>query len=237
MLKVWSIQRRMDVEYCSPSPGYGSRSDTGATAAVQLAICPSSCPSLCAGRRARTVICCASPCDSRTEGGAGWRVLYGGAAGAHGCDGSATQALRVRIPDGYLNVKPMPKPGWKLEVKRGTYAKPASLGDAKVSEGVTEVDWSGGNLPDAYYNEFVLTGTIGNIPAGQMMYFPVVQECEKGVQRWIEIPAANSVASRRSRRQRSSCCVNGVIGGKNSGSSVTRSVRKPAVWRGFSAAE
>jgi periplasmic copper chaperone A len=110
----------------------------------------------------------------------------------HGCDGSATQALRVRIPDGYLNVKPMPKPGWKLEVKRGTYAKPASVGDAKVSEGVTEVDWSGGNLPDAYYDEFVLTGTIGDIPAGQMMYFLVVQECEKGVQRWIEIPAPNS---------------------------------------------
>jgi periplasmic copper chaperone A len=110
----------------------------------------------------------------------------------HGCDGSATQALRVRIPDGYLNVKPMPKPGWKLEVKRGIYAKPASVGDAKVSEGVTEVDWSGGNLPDAYYDEFVLTGTIGDIPAGQMMYFLVVQECEKGVQRWIEIPAPNS---------------------------------------------
>jgi uncharacterized protein YcnI len=110
----------------------------------------------------------------------------------HGCDGSATQALRVRIPDGYLNVKPMPKPGWKLEVKRGTYAKPASLGGANVSEGVTEVDWSGGNLPDAYYDEFVLTGTIGDIPAGQMMYFPVVQECEKGVHRWIEIPAANT---------------------------------------------
>ena len=80
----------------------------------------------------------------------------------HGCDGSATQAVRVRIPDGYLNVKPMPKPGWKLEVKRGTYAKPASLGEAKVSEGVTEVGWSGGNLPDAFYEEFVLTGTIAD---------------------------------------------------------------------------
>jgi uncharacterized protein YcnI len=110
----------------------------------------------------------------------------------HGCDGSATQALRVRIPDGYLNVKPMPKPGWKLEVKRGTYAKPTSLGGANVSEGVTEVGWSGGNLPDAYYDEFVLTGTIGDVPAGQMMYFPVVQECEKGVHRWIEIPAAST---------------------------------------------
>jgi uncharacterized protein YcnI len=109
----------------------------------------------------------------------------------HGCVGSATQALRVRIPEGYLNVKPMPKPGWKLEVKRGTYAKPVSFGDTNVSEGVTEVDWSGGNLPDAYYDEFVLTGTIGDIPAGQMMYFFVVQECERGVNRWIEIPAAN----------------------------------------------
>jgi uncharacterized protein YcnI len=110
----------------------------------------------------------------------------------HGCDGSATQTLRVRIPDGYLNVKPMPKPGWKLEVKRGTYVKPATLAGTNVSEGVTEVDWSGGNLPDAYYDEFVLTGTIGDLPPGQMMYFPVVQECEKGVHRWIEIPAANT---------------------------------------------
>jgi len=107
----------------------------------------------------------------------------------HGCNGSATVALRVRIPEGYLNVKPMPKAGWKLEVKRGKYAKPASLGDAKVSDGVTEVDWSGGNLPDAFYDEFVLTGFVGDVAsAGQTMYFPVVQECEKGVNRWIEIP-------------------------------------------------
>ena len=110
----------------------------------------------------------------------------------HGCNGSATVALRVRIPEGYLNVKPMPKAGWKLEVKRGKYAKPATLGEAKVSEGVTEVDWSGGNLPDAYYDEFVVTGFIGDeAQPGQTMYFPVVQECEKGVNRWIEIPPAN----------------------------------------------
>jgi uncharacterized protein YcnI len=111
----------------------------------------------------------------------------------HGCNGSATVALRVRIPEGYLSVKPMPKAGWKLEVKRGKYPKPASLGEAKVSEGVTEVDWSGGNLPDAYYDEFVLTGTIADdLAAGQSMYFPIVQECEKGVNRWIEIPTAGA---------------------------------------------
>jgi periplasmic copper chaperone A len=67
------------------------------------------------------------------------------------------------------------------------------VSDTKVSEGVTEVTWSGGNLPDAYYDEFMLTGYIGDdLQAGQTMYFPVVQECEKGVNRWIEIPTAGA---------------------------------------------
>jgi uncharacterized protein YcnI len=107
----------------------------------------------------------------------------------HGCNGSATVALRVRIPEGFLDVKPMPKPGWKLNVMSGKYPKPMSLRDAAVSEGVTEVDWLGGNLPDGHHAEFVLIGYIGDdLQAGQTMYFAIVQECEKGVNRWIEIP-------------------------------------------------
>src|SRR5215469_13848440 len=70
----------------------------------------------------------------------------------HGCNGSATTAVRVRIPDGFTDVKPMPKPGWKLDVARGKYEKPASVRGTSVNEGVTEVDWTGGNLPDAYYD-------------------------------------------------------------------------------------
>ena len=113
----------------------------------------------------------------------------------HGCDGSATVAIRVRIPDGFIEVKPMPKPGWKLDVVRGKYQKPMSVRGTKVTEGVTEVNWSGANLPDAYYDEFLLTGYIGDeAQAGQTMYFRVVQECEKGINRWIEIPAGEGGA-------------------------------------------
>jgi periplasmic copper chaperone A len=115
----------------------------------------------------------------------------------HGCDGSATVAVRVRIPEGFLEVKPMPKPGWKLDAVRGKYQKPMSMRGTSVTEGVTEVDWSGGNLPDAYYDEFVLTGYISDEAAhGQTMYFAVVQDCEKGVNRWIEIPAADGAQAR-----------------------------------------
>jgi uncharacterized protein YcnI len=110
----------------------------------------------------------------------------------HGCDGAATVALRVRVPEGMIAVKPMPKPGWKIETVNGKYPKTYSyFHGAKLSEGVVEVSFSGGNLPDAYYDEFAFTGFIaGDLEPGTTLYFPVVQECEKGVHRWIEIPAA-----------------------------------------------
>ncbi len=107
----------------------------------------------------------------------------------HGCDGSPTTAIRVRIPEGIIDVKPMPKPGWTINIVKGKYAKTYSLFRAQVSEGVTELDWSGGSLPDDYYDEFVfLSFLASDLQPGQTIYFPVVQECAKGMHRWIEIP-------------------------------------------------
>ena len=109
----------------------------------------------------------------------------------HGCAGSATTAIRIKIPDGVIAVKPMPKPGWTLETKTGPYGKTnAHYHNTKLSEGVSEVAWSGGKMPDAHYDEFVFASFLsGDLEAGKTLYFPVVQECEKGVHRWIEIPA------------------------------------------------
>ncbi|MFC3205784.1 YcnI family copper-binding membrane protein [Aquamicrobium soli] len=109
----------------------------------------------------------------------------------HGCEGKPTTAIRVKIPEGFIAVKPMPKPGWKLEAVKGSYAKAYTLWGETVKEGVTEVGWSGGSLPDEFYDEFVFRGTLASdLPAGETLFFPVVQECEGAVERWIEIPAA-----------------------------------------------
>jgi uncharacterized protein YcnI len=114
----------------------------------------------------------------------------------HGCEGTATTAIRVKIPDGVIGVKPMPKPGWTLNTVTSKYPKPYDLFHSQVSEGVTEINWSGGNLPDAWYDEFVFQGFLASdLEPGKTMYFPVVQECEKGVNRWIEIPAAGKSAA------------------------------------------
>ena len=107
----------------------------------------------------------------------------------HGCDGTATTAIRIRLPEGVIGVKPMPKPGWQLNIVSGKYARPYTLRGAKMTEGVTELSWSGGKLPDAHYDEFVFTSVLAEeLEAGKTLYFPVVQECEKGIHRWIEIP-------------------------------------------------
>jgi periplasmic copper chaperone A len=108
----------------------------------------------------------------------------------HGCAGSATTKIRVQIPDGVIDVKPMPKPGWNIQTIKGQYATPYDFHGAKLTEGVKEVDWSGGRLPDDFYDEFVLTMVLtGDLKADTMLYFPTVQECEQGMSRWIDIPA------------------------------------------------
>ncbi|MGY8635458.1 DUF1775 domain-containing protein [Bradyrhizobium sp. 14AA] len=102
----------------------------------------------------------------------------------HGCEGSPTVRVRVQIPPGVTGVKPMPKPGWTLETIVDRDTKSSSEQGA-----VKEVSWSGGRLLDAHYDEFVLRGSLSDTLKPGMLYFPLVQDCEQGVVRWIEVPA------------------------------------------------
>ncbi len=108
----------------------------------------------------------------------------------HGCGGSATTRIRVQIPDGVIDVKPMIKPGWNVETVKAKYTTPYDFHGAKLTEGVREVMWSGGKLPDDFYDEFVVAMFLtGDLKPDTMLYFPTVQECEQGISRWIDIPA------------------------------------------------
>lgn len=113
----------------------------------------------------------------------------------HGCEGKPTQAVRVRIPEGVIVAKPMPKAGWQLATSKGPYAKPYDYYGTPVTEGVTEIAWTGGDLPDDWYDEFIFRARLTGFPEGSIVYFPIVQECAGGaVHRWIEIPEAGKSA-------------------------------------------
>ena len=125
--------------------------------------------------------------------GASYKAVF---AVPHGCSGSPTVKIRVQIPEGVIAVKPMPKAGWNVDVVEGQYASAYDYHGNKLSSGVKEVVWSGGKLPDQNYDEFVVSSFLtDSLKPNTTLYFPVVQECEKGVSRWIEIPAEGAAQS------------------------------------------
>ncbi len=125
--------------------------------------------------------------------GAGYKAVFGV---PHGCEGQPTTEVSIDIPEGVIGVKPMPKPGWTLALEKGPYARTYGFhhGETK-SEGVKRVTWSGGSLPDEFFDQFVLsTFVAGELEPGATIYFPVTQKCAAVEQSWSEIPAAGQDA-------------------------------------------
>jgi uncharacterized protein YcnI len=107
----------------------------------------------------------------------------------HGCDGAATVRLRVVLPEGSLDARPMPKPGWALRTARRPLAEPVPDGHGgEMRETAGEVVWEGGRLEDAHYDEFVVRFRTPDRP-GDTVWLPVTQTCEGGREAaWTEVP-------------------------------------------------
>jgi uncharacterized protein YcnI len=104
----------------------------------------------------------------------------------HGCEGSAIKQIVVTIPNGVMGAKPMPKAGWQIEIEKNKLAQPYLSHGKKIEETVSVVRWTGGPLPDAYYDEFVLSVRLPE-QVGPL-YWSVSQICEQGRIDWIEVP-------------------------------------------------
>lgn len=83
----------------------------------------------------------------------------------HGCDGSPTTKLEIKVPSSATDVAPVPKPGWTA----------SHLGEV--------VSYTGGPLGATTPDTFGLKLTTPK-QAGELE-FPIVQTCEKGSTSWI----------------------------------------------------
>ncbi|MDM4766212.1 YcnI family protein [Pelomonas sp. SE-A7] len=109
----------------------------------------------------------------------------------HGCDGSATRKLTVLLPEGFKGAKPMPKAGWTLSLRMARLKEPYESHGKSVTEGLAEVSWTANTeadwLQDAWYDEFVVRGTLPGQPGP--LWFKVRQDCVQGAWDWSELPA------------------------------------------------
>ncbi|MFB9953231.1 copper chaperone PCu(A)C [Rhizobium puerariae] len=106
----------------------------------------------------------------------------------HGCDGKATTEVQIKLPEGFVFAKPQPKPGWDLEVIQGDYAKTYDNHGKPVTSGPVEIRWKNGDLPDAYYDTFVIQGKVSGVAAGKALAFPATQLCgTEGKVAWDQV--------------------------------------------------
>ncbi|WP_416408728.1 copper chaperone PCu(A)C [Agrobacterium rosae] len=109
----------------------------------------------------------------------------------HGCDGGlATTEVRIQLPEGFISAKPQPKAGWDIEIIKDDYKKSYMNHGTELKSGPIEIRWTGGDLPDAYYDTFNVQGKISGLDAGTDLPFKVTQVCgDKGTANWDEIAA------------------------------------------------
>ncbi len=110
---------------------------------------------------------------------------------SHGCaGGSATTAITVTLPAGVNSAKPQPKPGWTVILEREPLATPIrGEGGQTMTQRVKSITWTG-RLSDDQFDEFGMSITLPQ--ASGLLYFPTVQRCEAGENRWTDIPAAGA---------------------------------------------
>lgn len=105
---------------------------------------------------------------------------------SHGCGTSPTVAVRVEIPAGVVMARPQPKPGWTLGVETAPLDRPIRSDGAETLRRTVAVTWRG-RLEADQFDQFGLMVRLPEV-AGPV-YFPTIQTCESGENRWVDIPA------------------------------------------------
>lgn len=111
----------------------------------------------------------------------------------HGCDGKATNEVQIKLPEGFISAKPMPKAGWELDVISGDYQKSYDNHGKAITSGAVEIRWKNGDLPDGFYDTFTVYGKVSGVEGGSALPFVTTQLCgTDGKVAWDEIAPAGT---------------------------------------------
>lgn len=104
----------------------------------------------------------------------------------HGCDGSPTTKVTIRMPEQILSVTPTRHPLWQVEKVMEKLDEPVTGEHGSITERVGRVVYTArAPLPEGYRDAFELSLEIPDAE-GETLTFPTVQACEKGETAWVE---------------------------------------------------
>jgi len=113
----------------------------------------------------------------------------------HGCDGSPTTKITIDIPEDILSVTPTVNPSWTIS--RTT--EPLETAVEDQTERTSQVVYTaiGDGLPADQRDTFELSLRLPDGEAGDVVEFPVTQDCAVGQTLWVgdEVPSITLTAA------------------------------------------
>jgi len=106
-------------------------------------------------------------------------------------DQATTTQVEVDFPSDapLLNLLVEPTPGWTFKVTNTTLPKPITTDDGTFTQVVTQIIWSGGNIPVGGYQDFNID--VSTLPTVPTLQVKALQTYSNGdIVRWIDPPAA-----------------------------------------------
>jgi uncharacterized protein YcnI len=105
-------------------------------------------------------------------------------------DDASTDKLEVNLPEDHplASVMPQPVPGWDVKVTKSKLDKPIEVHGEKVTEAVTKITWTGGEVKKGEFQQFPVS--MGELPHGtdQLVFKALQTYDDDEVVRWIEEP-------------------------------------------------
>ncbi|MGW5687751.1 YcnI family copper-binding membrane protein [Nonomuraea sp. NPDC003754] len=114
-------------------------------------------------------------------------------------DDASTTKIEVSFPVdhplAFVSVKPVP--GWEVKVTEGKLPKPVKTEYGDLTEAVTKVVWSGGQIKPGQFQEFEVS--MGQLPTDtDRLVFPTSQTYSGGeVVKWADEPTADGTEPER----------------------------------------
>ncbi|HYP45693.1 MAG TPA: YcnI family protein [Propionibacteriaceae bacterium] len=107
---------------------------------------------------------------------------------SHGCDGSPTTRVAVKIPAGINSAAPTINPGWSVSKKMQRLANPVTDSHGtSVTERVDQVIYTARSpLADGYRDTFTVAVPLPEDAEGRTLAFPTIQTCQRGETAWID---------------------------------------------------
>jgi len=107
-------------------------------------------------------------------------------------DDASTVQVEVEIPtdEPIASVSVQPVPGWTATVTKTPLSSPVETDDGQVSEAVSKITWSGGEIQPGQFQQFPVS--MGPLPKADEIVFKTLQTYSDGdVVRWIEVTPAS----------------------------------------------